>query len=70
MIYYLISYGYHYGNSGSATHHTCVTRQAPVEFIKEKIVQGMKEEPSHNQFHIIFSMEITEKEYYDFMKSH
>jgi hypothetical protein len=66
--YYLISYGYHYGNSSSASHHTCVTTQPPAEFIKDLEEEGATLETTHNQHHITFATEITEEEYQNFNK--
>jgi len=61
--YYLISYGYHYGNSGSTSHAITATKNTPIEFITDKIKDGKRRDPDLNQFHIISSIEITEKEY-------
>lgn len=67
--YYLISYGYHYGNSSSASHNTVVTAKTPIQYIKHRIEEGRKMTPDENEFHITFAMEITEEEYMDFVKS-
>jgi hypothetical protein len=65
--YYLISYGYHYGNSGSASHGMIATTKTPAEFIKESVNQAEKDRLKkltyNNQFHIISVLEITEEEY-------
>ena len=66
MKYYLISYGYHYGNSSGASHRTVATRQTPISFILDRIEMGRKSEPDENQVHITFAMEITEEEYNEF----
>lgn len=69
--YYLISYGWHYGNSGSASHGTTVTSKTPIEFISDKMVDAMREnDTENNSFHITTAIEITKEEYENWYKRH